>query len=118
MELVFPEMSLEDYRCNRFRQETTWAFQFGFCELDNENILQFVHALEHTGVDAISDGSPKGGKGAAAWVIEYVTNRMAGGFKVPGPALAQDSYRCELAGMAAIVSVVHTAVRIFMSKRY
>ena len=76
-----------------------------------------MHALEHTGIDAVSDGSPKGGTGAAAWIMVFVTNQLSGGFKVPGPAVAQDSYRCELAGMAAILAVVRVGVRIFQLKK-
>jgi hypothetical protein len=117
MELEVPVMPLEEFRCNQFRHETAWAFQYSFCELENQNILDFVHALEHTGVDAVSDGSPKEGQGAAAWIMVFVTNQLAGGFKVPGPATAQDSYRCELAGMAAILAVVRTAVKIFQLKK-
>ena len=117
MALAIPEMSLEEFRCNQFRHKTAWAFQYCFCELSNQNILQFVHALEHTGVDAVSDGSPKGGTGAAAWIMVFVTNQLSGGFKVPGPAVAQDSYRCERAGMAAILAVVRVAVPIFQLKK-
>ena len=113
IDLDLPVMPLEDYRCNKFRAETAWAFQFCLCQWTNENILHFVHALEHTGVDAVSDGSPKGGYGAAAWIMVYLQNQLSGGFKVPGPAVAQDSYRCELAGMAGILSAVRSAVRNF-----
>jgi hypothetical protein len=108
-----PTLSLEDFRCNKFRQETAWAFQYNYSDLSNGNILQFVEALATTGVDAVSDGSPKAEKGAAAWIIQYTTNQLAGAFKVASPPDAQDAYRCELGGMLAILAVVRAAIKIF-----
>jgi hypothetical protein len=110
---TIPLLTLEEHRCNMFRQVTAWAFQYSFCELDNSNILNFAKALEYSGVDAVSDGSPKAARGAAAWIITYGSNHLAGGFRLPSPEAAQDSYRCELGGMLAILAVVRATVSIF-----
>lgn len=93
MDRIFeiPTLTLDEYRCNTFRQATAWAFQYSFCELTNDNIMHFTQALELTGVDAVSDGSPKAERGAAAWIITYGTNHLAGGFRIPSPPDAQDS---------------------------
>ena len=61
----------------------------------------------------MSDGSDKLGKGSAAWILSFCTAQLAGGFKVFCPAHSVDSYRCELAGLLAMLSVVHAAIHIF-----
>ena len=68
-------------------------------------------------MDAVSDGSPKADKGAAAWIIQFAQNNLAGAFKIQSPPDAQDPYRCELGGMLAIVSVVRSAIAIFQLQR-
>jgi hypothetical protein len=111
--LEHPTISLSDRNCNRFRQATAWAFQYGYTEVDNASILEFVRILEHEGAQAVSDGSDKLGKGSAAWILTFFSSHLAGGFKVFCPEKSVDSYRCELAGILAILSVVHEAIKIF-----
>jgi hypothetical protein len=108
-----PTMSMNENRCNRFRQETAWAFQYTYTNVNNETILEFIRLLQEEGVKAVSDGSDKLGRGSAAWILTFFGSQLAGGFKVFSPEHAVDSYRCELAGLLAILSVVHAGIQIF-----
>jgi hypothetical protein len=108
-----PELSLFDYNCNRFRMETLWAFQYTYSVPDNDKILHFIQGLENDGVAAVSDGSSKDGFGSAAWIIVFFDGVLSAGFKVPGNPEDQDSYRSEMSGLHAIVSIIRSATRIF-----
>ena len=71
-------------------------------------------ALSANGVYAVSDGSSRTGvSGTAAWGIAFdptTISNLAAGFRVPGPAPAQCSFRSELAGLFAIARVLRRAV--------
>ena len=111
--LEFPRISQEEHNGNRFRQATEWAFQYTYTDVNNETILELVERLQADGVEAVSDGSDKAGKGSAAWILTFFSANLAGGFKVYSPEKSVDSYRCELAGLLAILCVVHAAIRVF-----
>jgi hypothetical protein len=108
-----PEISLFNYNCNRFRQETQWAFQFTYSTMDDDKILGFITGLQNEGIAAVSDGSSKDGFGSAAWICTFFDGVLSAGFKVPGEPEDQDSYRSEMAGLHAILSVIRAATRIF-----
>jgi len=108
-----PIMSLERHSCNQFRDVTKWAFQYGFSGPSDDRILAFIAGLTQDGIAAVSDGSSKDGEGSAAWICVFWDGVLSAGFKVPGDPADQDSYRSEMAGLHAILSVVRAAVRIF-----
>ena len=95
------------------RQATAWAFQYRYTVVSNVTILEFVRLLQSDGAEAVSDGSDKLGKGSAAWILTFFSAQLAGGFKVISPEHSVDSYRCELAGLLAILCVVHAAIKVF-----
>lgn len=58
---------------------------------------------------AVSDGSLKNRIGTAAYTIEGATshNKVYGVNQVPGPIAEKVSYRCELAGIYAMVIIIN-----------
>ena len=110
-------MTLRQHQRNKFRESVSWAHQFTFSELTDENIEAFINQLVTTGVDAVSDGTAKDGEGAASWIIIHMEGSLAGGFKVPGDAKDQDSFRNEMEGLLGIISVVRAAVQCFHLKK-
>jgi hypothetical protein len=108
-----PELPLEQYNCNKFRAATQWAFQYEYSPPTNDMIKALLEGLSNEGIAAVSDGSSKDGEGSAAWTCVFWDGVISAGFKVPGNPEDQDSYRSEMAGLHAILSVVREATRIF-----
>ena len=74
------------------------------------------HYYREGGCVAVSDGSALEGKaGTAAWCLSsgMLMELISAGFRVPGPSFSQCSYRSELAGIHAIMKVVHRVTRFF-----
>ena len=71
--------------------------------------LYLANAIQSGDAIAVSDGSLKDEFGTAAFVLEGLTNlhRILGVNIVPGPIKIGNSYRCELAGLIAIVTMVN-----------
>jgi hypothetical protein len=120
--LDFPTISLLQHQCNKIRHNLQWTQQLDFSPMTNAMIEHIARKLQEPGVCAISDGSPKDGRGAAAWIIADELpddgtladlRFISGGFRVPGAEYAQDSYRCELAGLIAILSALREFVKQF-----
>jgi hypothetical protein len=104
------------------RHSVQWTQQLDFAPITDHMISLLCSKLQQPGVCAISDGSPKDGNGAAAWIITdslpedgtlVDLQHISGGFRVPGPDYSQDSYRCELAGLLAILSVIREFIKQF-----
>jgi hypothetical protein len=108
-----PDLPLFERNCNRFRLDTQWAFQYTYSVPDNAAIQGFLDGLQNEGIAAVSDGSSKDGFGSAAWICTFFDGVLSAGFKVPGDPEDQDSYRSEMAGLHAIVSLIRAATRIF-----
>jgi len=100
-----------------FTNQTAWAFQFNFGQQSIDGLMQLAASLSQGTVDACSDGSAKDGEGSTSWIMMYNGTAMSAGFKVPGAADTQDSYRNELAGLYAVVYVTRRVISLFHLQR-
>ena len=87
-----------------------WALQ---CLNIHDNGAALAQAIiEHAAVSG-SDGSLKLGLGTAAFALQSAAamNDIKGANLVPGPIREGDSHRCEMAGLYAIILLVHTVCK-------
>jgi hypothetical protein len=64
-------------------------------------------------VIAVSDGSFSNSYGTAAWVLQGPASRCIGQVVCPGSASDQNSYRSEVSGLLAILTIVDQFVSFF-----
>ena len=82
-------------------------------------LVQFLHALSSDSLASFSDGSAHHQvSGTCAWGFAFAPDTLidlSAGFRIPGPPVAQSSFRSELGGLYAILMVVRHVVRHFPS---
>ena len=76
--------------------------------------VPLIQAIRDNIAVAVSDASLKHNFGTAAFTIEGANalHRALGAIIVPGPVKDGDSYRCELAGLLAIVIWVNALCKL------
>ena len=101
-----PEVSSLEEHLAKKCSESKWATSTFFCNDDGRYIATAIHNGEAI---AVSDGSYKDGKAAAACIIEGAENqkhRITATSTSPGEDNIQDAYRAELTGIYTIVTLV------------
>ena len=86
-------------------QDARWAISRSRCADGGASVTK---ALRAGTLQAVGDGSLKGGFGTSAFVLEApdeASNRAQGVNIVPAPLAEGDSHRCELASLYAMLLV-------------
>ena len=103
------------FQCRQAREKMTWAFQMSYSPLTDAFLCAFTEGLETGTAFCVSDGSSKEGVSGTAWIagVENSDLVVSGGFRVPGNPATQDSYRAELVGIVAGLSLVQTCCQVY-----
>ena len=93
--------------------------QVWFDPPDASTIVHLLRAIMEGSLATFSDGSAQHHReGSCAWGLAFADSSLAdlsGGFRIPGPPSAQCSFRSELGGLLAILTVLRQVVRQFPS---
>ena len=90
--------------------------QVWFDRPSSTSFSSLVTALTQGTLALVTDGSAQSGhSGTAAWCLAFETHQvstLSAGFRVPGPAAAQCSFRSELAGLLAVAQLLRECCRV------